>query len=218
MIIGTSVETFEERRAELERDAETFETFEHADGSVTFIVIDQDGETSNPRDDDGNVATLIQENSRSIDIDTDVAGLQTARDQFRHEPELMDRYLAMFRPDIAVYVDYWSAGRESYGWGYVTREALAEAGYSGQLSGTLKMRARALFDSEVDVYGQWAEGEVYGFVHLEPGAEIAVDGPTEADVEHEGPFHEVEEDSCYGFLGYGSLEEIAAQATDSPIV
>lgn len=95
---------------------------------------------------------------------------------------LVERYVAMFRPDIAVYVDRWDAGRENYGWGYVTREALAEAGYSEDgrehVSGTLQMRARAIFDQEVETYRMWAEGEVYGVTVIrdEDGEEASLWG------------------------------------------
>lgn len=178
--------------------------FTHEDGSHTIIVMDIDGgDHSNPRDYDGNVATLIQNNSRCIDIDDDVAGLTEARDRF--DIPTMERYLAMFRPDIAYYTDYWQAGRDSFGWGYVTHEAMEQHG------GDDPKRA---FDIEVDLYRQWAEGEVYGAYHLTQGKPIVTYGEHGAYVDD----WEVDEDSCWGFLGYDDLKDITLQFTDSPVV
>ncbi len=216
-----------------ERDPNLVATFKHEDGSTTYIVVDQDAEHVNPRDDDGNVATLIQRSDRHMKIDDDDAGLSEARERFgiydersidnwsgpafmmrhlrlairsKYDGEAMvNRYLAMFRPDVLLYVDYWVAPSytqdSSYGWGYVTREAWVAAmgeGYDGDLT------PKEAFDQEVDIFGKWARGDVYGYIHIKP------DGT---------------EDSVWGFLGYETvagpgetgLEAIVEQATDSPI-
>jgi hypothetical protein len=202
-------------------------TFLHEDGSKTYIVIDDDAEHANPRDNDGNVTTLIQKNDRRNDIDTDEAGLQEARDKWdyldnrwftrgegtKHQDandkrlirlglsreDMVKRYVAMFRDDIVHYADHFSFGRDGFGWGYITKEKFDEAFPSGEeYFATIDYTMDKLFDQEVDIYGQWAEGEVYGYHHVTAEGE--------------------ENDSCWGFLGYDSYEDIAKQATDSPIV
>lgn len=189
-----------------EADRNHVRTLRHEDGSVTLIMWDEDGEYANPRNNDGNVATLIQTNSRCSDIDDDDAGLGEARERF--DDAMMRRYLTMFRPDIAYYADYWSAG-DSYGWGYVTRDAMREAGLSAN-----PVDAQEAFDQEVSLYRQWAEGEVYGAIHLTVGAPVVRYGAEGAYVDG----YDVEEDSCWGFLGYDDLADIATQFTDSPVV
>lgn len=213
-----TADAFTERLEELAGDTGHVASYAHADGSVTVVMYDPvPGDCESPRDDDGNVATLIQENSRCIAVDTDDAGLAEAHDRwdYRGGDVYMARYLAAFRPDIAAYVNRWDAG-DSYGWGYVTREALAAAGFSDDretLSGTLQLRAGTLFDAEVAVYRQWADGEVCCAHHLTRGQSVTVadyTGATPAGTE-------VSEDTVYGFLGYDNLADIAASFTDSPV-
>lgn len=151
------------------------------EGYKGYVRVDEDAHNDSPRSWHPNTAVLIQCNDRRGDADEcDDYGLAEARERWYNgkgiDSPMIQRYVAMFRPDIAYYCDYWSAGRDLYGWGYVTRAALAEAGYSSDaevLNGTLKMRARTLFDQEVDIYQQWADGEVYGItvVHEESGEE-----------------------------------------------
>ena len=179
------------------------DAFRHADGSITYIVWDDDSSAENPREYDGNIATLIQCNDRCNDIDTDDAGLSEARDRL----DAFERYLAMFRPDIVHYVGYWTAG-DSYGWGYVTRADWEAAGYTSTVT------PQQAFEQEVDIYRQWANGEVYGAHHVTVGDPIVVLGEEGAYVDG---FETVEED-CWGFLGYDDRRDIAATFTDSPIV
>lgn len=203
--------------------------FRHQDGSITYIVHDDDCGDANPRNFDGNVATLIQKNTICIDVDDDEAGLQEAYDRFsgygchdtsaptwgrgvksRYDREhMMRRYIAMFRPDILYYQDYWSAGEDSYGWGYITKAnwekhmlpptpdpANAEA-LQQWLEYAPSMTPEDVFRGEVDLYGLWASGDVYGAIHVRPNGT---------------------EDACWGFLGYDSLADIAMQMTSSPII
>lgn len=145
------------------------EEIEVPEGYQAFVVYDQDASSDSPRGWAGNVATIINGNNRLNEIDTDDAGLREARGRFTEIG--MRRYIAMFRPDIALYVDYWSAGRENYGWGYVTTEALADQGLDAT-------EAERCFYAEVEVYRQWAEGEVYGVIvnHEESGQEASLWG------------------------------------------
>lgn len=240
-------------RPEVEYDRGAYErtyewvcdAYRHEDGSITYIVPDMDGEHANPRECDGNVAVLIQENDRLIDIDTDDAGLSEARERFdcygrrgtsahgyahgtkvRLDREaMMQRYLSIFRPDVAYYADYWGAGRDGYGWGYVLTDTWREHMYPEKpyedtpeaveawLNYEPPSTPEEAFDAEVSLYGQWAEGEVYGAIHVTVGKPIVVLGEHGAYVDE----YEEEEDSCWGFLGYDDHKEIAAQFTDSPI-
>jgi len=175
------------------------DAFRHEDGSITYVFHDPEpGDTESPRTYDGNVATLIQENSWCIDLDDDDAGLREAHDHFygqgRHTTTLMRRYLEIFRPEILHYEEHWSVGQSgSYGWGYVTRDAMHQAGLSAN-----PVDAQEAFDQEVKVFGQWAEGEVYGSCHI---AE-----------------RRSKPDCVFGHLGYTDSRAIAAYHTESPIL
>lgn len=179
------------------------DAYQHADGSITYIVYDEDGSDANPRDNDGKVATLIQTNDSCVDIDEDTEYLGEARDRWYggwgygdfscDQTAMMERYLAMFRPEILHYDGHWSAG-DSSGWGYVTRkdwERWMGEDYAGPVT------PEEAFDQEVSVYRQWANGEVYGGIHERKNKP---------------------EESCWGFLGYDDHKDIAMTFTDSPIV
>ena len=227
------------------------DAYRHEDGSITYIVYDFDGEHANPRENDGNVATLIQENDHYIAIDEDHAGLKEARERFdcygRHgtsahgyahgtkvaldREAMMRRYIAIFRPDILYYRDRWGEG-DSYGWGYVDVETWRKWMYPEKPymteNATPEEQASAAeyyltyepsctpeeaFNQEVDVYGQWARGEVYGAHHVSVGEPIVTYGDQGAYVDA----YKEDEESCWGFLGYDEHKDIAAQFTDSPI-
>lgn len=173
---------------------EAVETFEH-NGKTVEIHYDTDGDHSNPRNNDGVISTLIQENSNCINVDSDDAYLGEARDWFyRYDnadgvvrtldrEDMMRRYIAMFRPDVAYYADEWSAG-DSHGWGYVTVESWTKwmgEDYEGEVT------PQSAFEGEVGEYRKWATGEVFGYVITDE------DG---------------KEDSCWGFIG----EEYALQS------
>lgn len=193
------------------------DAYRHENGAITYVVYDDDGSHCNPREDNGNLTTLIQRNDRCIAIDTDDAGLQDAYDRFRNSGRggsvgtttRMQRYLNIYRSDIVHFCDYWQAG-ESYGWGYITRAAWEEEhmlpGAPGEkatlekvedfLTYTPTLTPADAFAQEVDLYRQWADGEVYGGIHVHP------DGT---------------DDSCWGFLGYDNHKDICGEFTDSPI-
>jgi len=186
------------------------DAYRHEDGSITYVCTQLDSEDSNPRQDDGNIATLIQVNTRCIEVDSDRAGLEEAHDRWGrgHLRAYFDRYLRMFRPDIVHYEPHWSAG-DSYGWGYVTLEAWEEhmlpdpPGENATpeqvehfVSYVPTITPAEAFESEVKVYGQWCNGEVYYATNVHP------DGT---------------EESCGGFLGYDDHKDIADQVAGSPV-
>lgn len=193
--IGPAVDEVEEMLGdvvELEEEEydghEVIDAYRHVDGSITYIVQDPDGQSANPRMNDGNIATLIQTNTRCVMIDDDDAGLREAHDYYNggRNDAMMRRYLAIYRPDIVHYDDHWSAG-DSSGWGYVTRESWVAAmgeDYVGDVT------PKQAFDQEVDVYRQWADDEVYGSIHVTKGKP---------------------DESCWGHLGYDDHKDIAEQ-------
>lgn len=138
--------------------------------------------------------------------------------------QAMDRYIANHRPDIAAYQHHWSVTGTSQGdwregYAYVTRQALADAGYSMNpdkpLNGTYKMRAASMMESELNVYGLWFAGEVFYSTTITPVGEDHAIG------EHGGYYTgdllgSVE--SCYGHLGYESIRAIAEGNSSSPVI
>lgn len=200
LLVGKKVPKFDPRKhlgglAQYLSDA-----YRHEDGSITYITGDpMPGDTESPRTYHGNVATLIQTNTRCIEVDDDDAGLTEACERWvwAGNPDrdgYLKRYLAIFRPDILHFDPHWSAG-DSYGWGYVTRESWEQAmgeDYDGEVT------PEQAFDQEVRVYGQWANGEVYVSCHVAK--------------------RNSEPEFCHGHLGYDDHRDIAAQYTDSPIL
>jgi hypothetical protein len=184
------------------------DAYRHEDGSITYIVLDEDGEHANPRDNAGNVVTLVQRNDRCMDLDEPEDRLAEARGRWAHRKDtrhLVERYVAMFRPDILLYEEYWEASN-SYGWAYVTADAWDKAMMPADFTPTSEWltkwldedgtHVRAAFDIELSLFRQWANGEVYGAINVHP---------TDKD------------DECWGFLGYDDHREIAAQVCSSPI-
>lgn len=205
------------------REPNLVDAYRHLDGSITYVVQDPNGEASNPREDHGNIATLVNLNPRTIDVDQDTANLREAYN--RLDVLTFRRYLRMFRSDI-LHFDLWSAG-DSGGFGYVTRAAWDEhmmppvdrpmtpAEVEQYLNTELtEQRAGVAFRDEVRVYGEWCDGEVYGAVHVTLGAPIVRTWDHGAYV---AGFAETEE-SVWGFLGYEDHADIAAQFTAEPVV
>lgn len=224
---------FDEKKHEHLADA-----YRHDDGSITYVVWDSDGQSANPREDE-NLTTLINEARNYIAIDTDDAGLSDARrrwewtdygsvvgDALYRDPsrvdttiyntgaeKLMQRYVAIFRPDIVHYVHRWefssSQSDYHYGWGYITRERWDEL-----MGDTPTDDAGKRFDGEVDVYRQWVAGEVYGAIHETLGEPIVELGEQGAHITG----YKVDEEDCWGFLGYDDHKDICGQFTNSPVI
>jgi hypothetical protein len=192
-MVGKKVPKYNPEKV-LGHDAEGYlsDAYRHENGSITYVFGEVNPDADSPRTYAGNVATLINTNTRTIDVDEDDAGLAEAYDRFTHAE--MRRYLAMFRSDIVHFDEHWSAG-DSYGWGYVTRESWVAAmgeDYDGDIT------PEKAFDQEVKVYDLWARGEIYGSAHVAKRGE--------------------EPDFVYGHLGYDDHRDIAAYHTDSPIL
>ena len=178
------------------RDPSLLHVLDHADGSKTYVLYDTDGLTENPRSYDGNVATIVNLSPRHDDVDEDLVGLDEVYYCSKDRVHLFKRYVAMFHPEILLLVPHWNAGAHvGYGFGYVTREAYDRA-FPAETSNAAVPTPQECFDAELDLYEQWARGEVYGVIN------VAADGT---------------EESLWGLLGYESLEDMAAQVTDSPV-
>ena len=83
----------------------------------------------------------------------------------------------------------WDSGQ--VGWVFVTRAAMDKE-YGATWDTEQLAQARKCIDSEVNEYGRWANGEVYGYVVRDADGE---------DV-----------DSCWGYIGYEWAEQAAEEA------
>lgn len=146
-------------------------------GYRAFILMD-DFDHESPRTWGSSVATLVS-TSPGDQVDDDVADLARMRERYAPHARwargemLAERYLSIFRPEILHYEDYWSVGRDQFGFGYVTRdgwEAAMGADYAGD------MTPADLFEQELETFRQWAEGEVYGVIvtHPESGEQASL--------------------------------------------
>lgn len=232
--------TYDERLREeaLDRAVEAREshwthvdTLRHEDGSVTVIQVEEYiEEWMSPREADGNVSKLVMQHRDYRDLDEEDEGIEEARDRWGEESPLVERYVRMFRPDIAHYEPRWtvsgaSQGDWAYGYGYVlTADAeriavVPEPRFTHDYnrahprSRRFREYAREAFEEELAVYGAYFAGEVYFATHLTLGEPIVRFGEQGAYVAG----YEVEEESVGGFLGYDSNESIAAQLTGSPV-
>jgi hypothetical protein len=235
----------EARVEELSR--ENTRHYVHEDGSHSFIVQQEfDTEIANPRDDDGNVSTLIMEHRDYLPLDDDDAGLAEARERWDF---------------IENHGHYGYRNAEVSSWHNVGQAAMIRAGYDRE---KVMRRYLAMFRPEILHYedrwevsgysqGDWAHG--WGYVTRESwekwmGADYTGDVTPEQAFKQEikvyqqyfrgdvygcihleqgdpiviygdhGAYvddHEVKEDAVWGFLCYDDLKEITADFTDSPI-
>ena len=89
----------------------------------------------------------------------------------------------------------WDSGQ--LGVIYVSRRTLRDE-FGDMSEDAMKHRAGICLQSEVEVFGQWLNGECFGYVIKdEDGSDI---------------------DSCWGFLGYDTVVEAAKEAGASKIV
>ncbi len=147
------------------------------------------------------------------------AGIATERAlvNFGDREALVRRYVAIFRDDILHYEDEWSVNGNSQsdwqnGYGFVTKDAWVKwmgEDYSGDVT------PEQAFKQELDIYGQYFAGEVYGCIHVQRGERVYEIG-TEGGYFTGG--YEADEDACWGFLGYADHKQITEQFTDSPVV
>lgn len=158
---------------------------EHAleDGTTVKIYWDEDQQHADPRECD-NLGTMVYFGSDYTwgdEQERDVGDRETYIREFCEDPE---NEVAVLVP--IYFADYGSSGGRCYttspdsanGMIYVDRDDLRKE-YGEDPDAT--SNARKLFETEVEVYDSYMQGEVYGFVIEDP------------DGEHQ--------DSCWGFLG-----------------
>lgn len=205
--------------SELEKRWQHAETLRHEDGSVTVIEQEEYIEDwmSPRRDTDCNVARLVMKHRDYVDLDDPDYGIEEARDRWGEESPLVERYVRMFRPDIAYYLPRWtvqgySQGDWAYGYAYVLWEDFVEGKTSGNESEVAA--ARLAIEAEVKEYEDYFAGRVFWGRHLTVGEPIVAYGDHGAYVAG----YEIEEDNCGGFLGYESMKDIAWHFTGSPVI
>lgn len=98
------------------------------------------------------------------------------------------RYMKAFHDVAAITAWHDYSGR--YGHIYLTRAALELWSYRD-------VDAEAVMRAELSEYQEWADGEVYGCINVDANGG---------------------EESCWGLIGYDSLEEVVAQVCESPIL
>lgn len=140
----------------------------------------------------------------------------------RHTAEdMVRRYLSIYRPDIVAYVHEWQVNGTSQsdwqgGYAYVTREDYDAAGFTAEHLAAYPdddLSPAGVLRGEIKVYGQWFAGEVYGAINVRRGEPVIVIGDEGAYVDG----YEPKEEACWGFLGYASHRDIAAEVCASPI-
>ena len=187
------------------------------------LLSDWDGEASNPRD--WMATEIVTPPLRRWNVATEGAEFQSQFDEIygRHDGETFARYMRIFHgiEVLPVYLYDHSAvalsvgsfiGRAQHadwdsgqiGFAYITPEKLEETGitdYAGAIS------------SEVEILGQWMNGEVYGYVVEERRdfTKVYHDGD-----ESQEDFDWEETDSCWGFIGYDAVEAEARAAAGFP--
>lgn len=84
----------------------------------------------------------------------------------------------------------WDSGQTGFIW--ESKKSIREEFGVKRISPRLRKLVQDRLRSEIEVYGQWCNGEVYGFVITNPEGE--------------------EIDSCWGFIGLDWVEEAAREA------
>lgn len=172
-----------------------FETFKHA-GLTVELHYDEDGSWANPRDNDGNVVTMLNLSRDYADLD-DAPALRGAIARWGFDDERKIRtYLQAFH-DV-IYCDRWSWQGSSqsdwgHGWGYITRQAMRDAGWTDDK--ITPEFAERVFKAEVGTFESWAAGEVFGYVIKDP--------ETGYDLE-----------SCWGFIGDDRYDDAGNRSRD----
>ena len=171
------------------------------------VKIHQDQDASNPHEDDAPGCQLVMSHRRynwpndaGISFD-DFDGWQEIADELAasHDALTVETVYAYDHSGIAFkvgarvgqFADPWDSGIA--GLAYVTRQNWQETqGTAWTGSESDLEQAHKLMAAEVEVYGQWANGETYGYtITDEYGEEV---------------------DSCWGFIGWESVEQEARES------
>jgi hypothetical protein len=183
------------------------------------IEYDEDGSSCDPREYD-ELVEIVTPDLRRWNVRTEGAVFQHQHDQLyeRGLGGAFARYLKIFHDVDAVPVYMYEhsnvalstgsfIGRAQHaewdsgmiGWAYIRPDAEKWEG----------MEPEKIISGFVETLGQWMNGEVYGWI-----AEDKVSGTKVYDGDQEDEVFEewTEEDSCWGFIGYGYAESEAKAA------
>ena len=179
------------------------ESFTHY-GRTVRILVDEDGSYCNPRENDGNLTTILGFHKRYKIGDTNPYGTE----RYAGWDDL-ERAVRMDNPGAIILPLYmldhsgtalsttpfacpWDSGR--VGFVLATRAKIKECYGWARLTPKRRDKIHEAMRAEVAEYGAWCNGEVYGYTVSEPG-----DPDTEAD-------------SCWGFIGFDYVREAAKEA------
>lgn len=172
---------------------EAIETFTH-NGKTIEIIPDFDGSHANPRE-NCNLGKFYGEHRRYAspdDLDGDEVRRTIKSGAAIWLPVWMYDHsgTAYAAAESNPFHCPWDSGQ--FGVVYVTREDVRKEYGVKRISPQLKARVLDVLKAEVDEYGKWANGEVYGFRVLDEDGE--------------------EEDSCWGHIGLEWAIEAAKEA------
>jgi hypothetical protein len=178
------------------------------DGTRFRVILVPDQDAANPRDDcaPAGVMHMLDQPRHYVPQESDIPGLASKIED--HDFKIIARWLKIVHGASVVLPLYWtgydvpSAGTadetpragDYVGVTFDTPEAIQRGWLTHP--GTDVMAAALAAD--VEVYRQWAEGEVYGYI-----VERGDDGK--------------EVDSCFGFIGTEWAEEAAREALESAV-
>ena len=189
---------------------EAFETFTH-NGKTVELHYDQDGSTSNPRDCDNLGTFWTQERRHNSPDKLPVRGniLESVVQEFGGSQDQTGIEKALDRG--AIWLPVWKYEHSGCAYraaksnpfhcpwdsgqaGFIFAKKDAVRKEYGVSRITAKVRAKVLevLKAEVETYGQWANGEVYGFIVKDTEGE--------------------EVDSCWGIIGREYVREAATEA------
>jgi len=183
--------------------------FDHAG---FLVVIDQDTDCPNPREDqDGYLAVLALYHNRYLIGDSTKPEMDELPDILNQPGTVSLPVWGYDHGGLALmagsrtgqFADPWDSGQA--GIAYVTRESWQEN--MGWKRLTQKRRAflKQAIQGEVEEYTSWIQGECYGYRILVPPAYEDEDVDVD-DLEHV--------ESCWGFIGYEVAVEAAKEAAE----
>lgn len=165
------------------------------------LEIDQDSGRFNPRKDYDHLANVITLKGQNyIDVDENGGPLQYGWDYFAgrdNDVELFIRWARMVHGAVAIEENPVEGARSIW---YLMPEKAAESTWEPE----------KVINSEIEEYRAWAEGEVYGYIIERSVTWVPKEDPN-GEVEME-TWEEVEEGSCWGFVGYDYAKEAALEA------
>jgi hypothetical protein len=165
------------------------------------VRLEVDTDPQNPRQEFDHLANVITlKGQRYIDVDKNGGPLQYGWDYFADRENGVDlfiRWARMVHGVVAIEDNPIEGARSIW---YLMPDKAAESTWEPQ----------KVIESEIREYRSWAEGEVYGYIIERSVTWVPKDEP-EGEVEM-STWEEVDEGSCWGFIGYDYAKEAALEA------